>query len=120
MDEFTKYKNVSIRTYKRDGDPIDTAVFFTVADQKLYFGTYSFTHKLNRIRRNPDAMVASCTARGKVTGPWREGTARRLTDEEFAPHRTAIYKKHPIATRVGRTLAKIKGWDFIGIEVSPR
>lgn len=75
MNELADAKHVSVRTFKRNGDPVDTAVFLTVADGKLYFGTYSFTHKLNRIARNPQAAVAACTSRGKVTGPWYEGSA---------------------------------------------
>jgi len=40
----------SVRTYKRNGDLLEPDVWSMVSDGKLCFGTFSFTHKVNRFR----------------------------------------------------------------------
>jgi uncharacterized protein len=60
---------ISITTFRRDGSPVATPVWVVADAGRLYVWTGSQTGKVKRVRRNPDASLAPCTARGSVTGP---------------------------------------------------
>ena len=57
-------KYLSLTTYRRDGTPVSTPVWFVEEDGRLFVTTAADSYKAKRLRRNPAAMVAPCTARG--------------------------------------------------------
>ena len=61
-------KYLSLTTYRRDGTPVSTAVWFVEEDGRLFVITPAQSHKAKRLRRNPAATVAPCTARGTPKG----------------------------------------------------
>ena len=69
------HKYISLETLKKNGQPVKTPVWFVLQDDKLYVYTEADSWKVKRIRNNPRVRVALCTIRGRVTGPWHEGTA---------------------------------------------
>jgi PPOX class probable F420-dependent enzyme len=75
-------KYVSLTTYRRDGTPVATPVWFIEDDGRLFVITDAGSYKAKRIRRNPAVRVASCTARGAVRGEHYAGWAEFLPDSE--------------------------------------
>jgi uncharacterized protein len=61
-------KYLSLTTYRRDGSPVSTPVWFVEEDGRLFVTTAADSYKAKRLRRNPAAMVAACTARGVPKG----------------------------------------------------
>src|SRR5688572_9773982 len=61
-------KYLSLTTYRRDGTPVSTPVWFVEEDGRLFVTTAANSYRAKRLRRNPAAMVAPCTARGVPTG----------------------------------------------------
>ncbi len=64
---------------------------------KLYFMTNGKLGKCKRIRNNPQAKIAPCTIRGKITGPEFAATVRILPNEEGARVRPLIKAKYWLA-----------------------
>lgn len=77
-------KYMSLTTYRRDGTPVSTAVWFAEEDGRLFVVTPAESYKAKRLRRNPAAMVAPCTARGRPTGDAIPALAGFLPPEEYA------------------------------------
>ena len=75
----------SITTFRRDGSPASTPVWFVSDDlqRRLLVATGATTWKVRRIRRNPHVRVAACSARGKVSGAPIDGTARFVDDADL-------------------------------------
>ena len=73
-------------SFKRNGQGVGTPIAITIINGKIYFITWSTAWKVKRIANNPRVTLATCTQRGKVTGPSVEGIARKLegTEEEQA------------------------------------
>ena len=69
-------------TYRRDGEPVPTPVWFGVDGDRVYARSEGSSFKVKRIRRDPRARVAPCTVRGKPKGPSMEGVARVLEASE--------------------------------------
>jgi PPOX class probable F420-dependent enzyme len=60
-------KYLSLTTYRRDGSPVSTPVWFVEEGGRLFVTTAADSYKAKRLRRNPAAMVSPCTARGVPT-----------------------------------------------------
>jgi len=85
---------LSLATYKKDGQEVRTPLWFAERDGTLYIMTRDDSWKYKRIRNNPRVRVAPCTARGKVTGEWCDGTARILSRDQQSPGRDVLRRKY--------------------------
>ncbi len=73
---------ISLTTFRKNGEPVVTPVWFAQQDGTIYFYTFPGAGKLKRIRHTARVTVAPCTLNGKVTGPSVEGKARILTEAQ--------------------------------------
>ena len=74
---------ISLRTFKRDGKGVDTPVWFAESDGNLYVFTEADSFKVKRLRRTSRIQAARCGMFGAVTGPWKDGQARVVTDHRL-------------------------------------
>jgi len=78
-------KCLALTTFKRDGTAVATPIWFNVIDGKILVTTPASSWKVKRVTNNPKVTFATCTQRGKVTGPVFTGSARVLPQDELAP-----------------------------------
>ena len=72
---------ISLTTFKRDGTPVSTPVWVVSDDgNRLLVWSAATTWKVRRIRRNPTALVAAASFRGKERGDRVAVTARVIDD----------------------------------------
>ena len=74
---------MSLASFRKNGNPVYTPIWFGEKDDKLYVMTRSDSGKYKRIRNNPKVRIAPCTMRGKITGPEFAATARILPPEDW-------------------------------------
>jgi uncharacterized protein len=75
---------LSIISFRRDGTPVATPVWFVRDGARLLVQTDDDSYKMKRIRRNPSVMVAVCTAGGRLRGQPVAAVAEQLPDSELA------------------------------------
>ena len=92
--EIRGQKYVSLTTFRKSGQAVNTPVWFAEHDGKLYVKTRNDSGKYKRIRNNRDAKVAACTVRGKITGPQFSATARVLPAEDWPEAQKALHRKY--------------------------
>jgi PPOX class probable F420-dependent enzyme len=80
--QFGTHKYISLETFRKTGVGVRTPVWFVVHNGALYLYTEASSGKVKRIRNNPRVRVALCTIRGRVLGPWLDGTASIVEGEE--------------------------------------
>jgi hypothetical protein len=95
--EIQGQKYISLTTFRKNGIPVATPVWFGEADDKINVMTRSDSGKYKRIRNNPHVLAAPCTMRGKVTGPTFAATARILPEADWPVARRTIQKKYWLA-----------------------
>ena len=88
------HKYISLATYRKNGQPVYTPVWFAERDGKLYVMTRDDSWKYKRIRNNPRVRVAPSTMRGRITGPEIEARARILPREDFPSARGLLERKY--------------------------
>lgn len=92
--ELQGQKYISLTTFRKNGIPVATPIWFGEGDDKIYIMTRSDSGKYKRIRNNSHVLVAPCTIRGRITGPAFAATARILPEAEWTVARKALQKKY--------------------------
>jgi uncharacterized protein len=95
LHALSRSKIALLTTYKRDGTAVSTPVSVVVDrdGDVAYTRTYSHTGKAKRLRRNPTALAAPATFRGKPLGPAIRCVAR-LLDEDAAARASRTISRH--------------------------
>jgi uncharacterized protein len=96
VDPFRDAKAVSLTTFRRDGRPVPTAVWFYIDGDRLFTTTHAGSGKVKRLAHTSEIEVAVCSQSGKVTGPVHRGSARILDAHETRAVMRKKQKRYPI------------------------
>lgn len=66
LDDLRRTRYASLRTYRRNGNPIDTPIWFTMDGAAVVFRT-KIGAKTKRLTHDPRAELRPCDHRGRVT-----------------------------------------------------
>jgi uncharacterized protein len=120
FDSLRGHKYGLVVTFKRDGTPVPTPVWFGLdGEGRLYFRTGAEVAKVRRLRAEPRVLVAPCTVRGKPLGPSVEGRARMLGAAEKEHAEAAIQSNYGLGRRLYEGAADAVGADEAYVEVVP-
>jgi PPOX class probable F420-dependent enzyme len=107
FSRFEGEKVISLETYRRNGEPVRTPVWFLEENGILYVHTDDSTGKVKRIRRNPKVRVAPSHFRGKPKAEYVEARAELETGSEpVENYRSKIYKKYGLQGTFTRFLQR--------------
>ena len=96
---FDAERYVSLTTYRRDGTPVATPVWFAMDGGALVVLTDASSGKARRIGANAAVVVTPCDARGKVHGDAWAATARRLEPSAHARVHQLLARKYGLVFR---------------------
>jgi uncharacterized protein len=100
-------KYILLTTYRRDGTPVATPLWFAPDGAALVVWTVTASWKVKRIRNNPEVSVAPCTMRGKPLGLAVAGRAEILDQRGTARVRKLIMRRYWL---FGRLLVPMSRW----------
>ncbi len=101
LSRFQGENVISLETYRRNGEPVRTPVWFLEQDGIIYVHTDDSTGKVKRIRRNPRVRVAPSHFGGNTKGDYIDARADLETDPETVEnYRSRIYRKYGIQGRL--------------------
>jgi uncharacterized protein len=107
LSQFEDEKVISLETYRRNGEPVRTAVWFLKEDGLLYVHTDNSTGKVKRIRRNPKVRVAPSHFRGKPKADYVDARAElEASPGAVEKYRSQIYKKYGVQGILTRFLQR--------------
>jgi uncharacterized protein len=117
LSRFEGEKVISLETYRKNGEPVRTPVWFLEENGILYVHTDDSTGKVKRIRRNPKVRVAPSHFRGKPKADYVEARAELETaPETIQKYRSKIYKKYGVQgtfTRFLQRFSRSRAYDVI-------
>ena len=87
-------KYLSITSYRRDGTPVATPVWFVEDLDRLVVVTDAASGKVKRIKRDPRVEIAACSARGAPRAEPITAHAELLSDDELEPVKRLIEAKY--------------------------
>ena len=112
LDEIKSEKYISLETYRKNGQPVQTPVWFVVKDGLVYVVTRSQTGKVKRLQNNLKVKFALCTIKGKVTGEWVSGTAKILDENQTKEAVKIRDRKYGFMAKITKFVSKNKGEFF--------
>lgn len=87
-------KYLSLTTFRRDGTPVSTPVWFVAENGNLLVETDGNSYKAKRIQRNDNVTVAPCNATGRVTGEAVSARAAILPADELPRVEQLLHRKY--------------------------
>jgi uncharacterized protein len=75
LAELAPERYLVIETYRKNGEPVQTPVWFVEHEGVIYVRTNMDTGKAKRIRRNQHVRIAASTGRGQPKSEWIEAEA---------------------------------------------
>jgi PPOX class probable F420-dependent enzyme len=87
---FEKSICMCIRSFRKDGAPVDTPTWTTPIDGKLYCYTDDRTFKIKRLRRNPNVWIAASDVWARPSTAFYPGVCRFVLEPE---RRTGVFAR---------------------------
>jgi uncharacterized protein len=106
--QFTDQKYLNLETYRKNGTPLATPMWFAEHGGLLYVYSRAEAGKVKRIRQNAHVRVVPCTARGTPTGDWVEAKARILEDSAAQMGHQLLNAKYGWLKRVGDLVSRLR------------
>jgi PPOX class probable F420-dependent enzyme len=85
---------MTLTTYRKNGTPVPTTVWFAEENGRLYITTDAASGKVKRLRHTPQVLVTPCAPWGTPRGPALSAVARVLPTVEHKRALTALRKKY--------------------------
>ena len=101
---------LSVRSFRKDGTPVDTPLWVVPIDGKFGLFTDKRSHKFKRLRRNLAVEVAACDVWGVSSTPWYPARCR-FVEEPAQRERiyAAIASKYGIHWTMSTFLSRLSG-----------
>lgn len=109
LEEIEPEKYISVETYRKNGVPVRTPVWFTIKNNQIFVVTRDQTGKVKRLKNNTQVKIATCTIKGKIKGKWVSGDVEILDEEKTKDAVKRRDKKYGFFSKMARFLTKNKG-----------
>jgi PPOX class probable F420-dependent enzyme len=113
----SEMKYINLETYKKNGQPVRTPVWFVIYNKKIYFRTDSNSGKVKRIMNNQNVSIAACDLLGKIKAEWIKGVVKIANDVDPETINTLINKKYSFMQSFIRIMYKLRNIKVIIILV---
>jgi len=109
LEQFLDQKYINLETYKKDGTPIRTPVWFVIDNDLIYIITRVSTGKVKRLKNNQDVRIVPCSFKGEPKNEWIKGKAEKIAGEEADRVIKLRKKKYGMFTRLTGIFTSQKG-----------
>ena len=109
LEQFLDQKYINLETYKKDGTPIRTPVWFVIDNDLIYVVTREETGKVKRIKNNQNVRIVPCSFKGEPKNEWIRGKAEKITDEGSQKAIKLRKKKYGMSARLIGLFTSQKG-----------
>jgi hypothetical protein len=109
LEQFLDQKYINLETYKKDGTPIRTPVWFVIDKELIYIITRDSTGKVKRLGNNQNVRIVPCSFKGEPKNDWVKGKTEMITGEEADKAIKLRKKKYGMFARLIGTFTSQKG-----------
>lgn len=113
------YQYMNLTTFRKNGDPVLTPVWFAQDGDRLYVVTQRNAGKLKRIRNNPRVQVGPSGARGEVRGPAIDAIAQVLPPGGDLRAKQALDAKYGILKQLFNLMWRLRRTETVHLEIVP-
>lgn len=114
---FSGHQYINLETYRKNGQPVTTPVWFTIDDNKIFVVTRNKTGKIKRLQNNSKVRIVPSGIRGQPKGEWLNGNAVFANPDQLGRALKLRNKKYGLKARLSGLFSRTKG-KLIGIVIS--
>jgi len=118
--QFLDQKYINLETYKKNGQPVRTPVWFVEEEGVFYIRTDKRSGKVKRVHNNPHVRLVPCDIRGRVKGEWIDGEAQVSNTLESRHAHELLNKKYGVRGRMMGIMYKFRKVEFMVLSISLR
>ena len=116
--QFANQQFINVETFRKNGQSVQTPVWFVEDRGTLYVRTVETSFKVKRIRNNPRVRVMPCDVRGGPKGEWVEGQARFATADEDKRVGQLLTKKYGLQKTLFEVMSKLQGRKYTVLAIN--
>jgi PPOX class probable F420-dependent enzyme len=124
LTSLANHKFIQLTTFRKNGQPVATPVWFATENGKLYVTTNGNAGKMKRMRNNGRVLIGPSDARGNALGDVVEVVACELTRERHAYASSLLARKYGFPYRMFSFAHIFIGWKRKAkrtfIEIQPK
>jgi PPOX class probable F420-dependent enzyme len=105
LEEFAHHAYLNLETYRPDGHPVRTPMWFVLDGDLLLVRSYG-PGKVMRIYQNPHVRVVPCSPRGWPQGVWFDAEAHLAEPSELERARVLFAEKYGMLMRLFELMEK--------------
>ena len=109
LGQFIDQKYINLETYKKDGTPIRTPVWFVIDNDLIYVITRDTTGKVRRLKNNQDVLIVHWSFKGEPKNGWVKGKAEKIVGEVADKAIKLRKKKYGMSARLIGLFTSQKG-----------
>jgi PPOX class probable F420-dependent enzyme len=113
------YHYLNLTTFRKNGAPVVTTVWFAQANDKVYVWTAKTSGKVKRIRNNPTVQIAPSTHLGRPRGSVIKARARILPVPEQQAAQQVMDRKYGWLKQLFALFWRLQGREQVYIEITP-
>jgi uncharacterized protein len=110
---------IALTTYRKNGAPVMTPVWFVRRDGKIFIWTALKSGKAKRLKHNPCVQLGPSNHSGKLLGALELGQAHFAPKEEYSALDRAFKAKYGWQVTLFSLIWKIQGHQHTYIEITP-
>lgn len=118
--EFASHRHLVLRSFRRNGTPVDTPVWFALASEKIFIFTETTSGKAKRIRNRATVEIAPSSPTGKLRGAFRGAVARILPAGEASDAQRLLHTRYGWMISTFERWWRWRGRDHVYLELTPR
>ena len=114
---FDNQKYLNLETYRKNGAPVKTPMWFAETGGTIYLYTLADAVKVKRIRNNPRVRIVASDMRGNPKGEWVEGRARIVGPDEARRGHMLLREKYGWMKRLGDIFSGLRKRERVVIAI---
>ena len=120
LEQFENQSYLSLQTYRKNGEPVPTPVWFVQDGEKFYIRTIAGSGKVKRIHNNSKVQIMPCGQQGEPLGTWIAAQAHEILDEATFEHiKSFLIAKYGEMVQTLEAQARERGQKYTVILVEP-
>ncbi len=108
---------INLETYRQDGTPVRTPVWFVQDGRRLYVRTGAASGKVRRIRANPSVKVVASEVHGLAKSRWIPASARVLGPDALQRYLPLFAEKYHLDANTFERDSRLSQMDTVIIEL---
>ena len=117
LAQFANQKYLNLETYRKNGVPVATPLWFAEDDGLFYVYSLANAGKVKRIRNSSRARVTPCDVRGNPKGEWVDAEARIADQATATRGHQLLNKKYGLLKRIGDVFSKLRKRERVVITI---